>query len=706
MRNSTFLNKSLILGMGVMLMGTAGVRADDVFTRTTFTPTYGLYRGIPIVGDYNNDGIMDFYVGGQNWNAPLGWHSLGELYTGKGDGTFDFSYSAMFDNNTVLVDASDESKGYLSGKNDDGSYKAHGLPPTTYSSGYFFDYDNDGNLDFFVTGASDYDIQVNMNFGGFYTWLYRNTGAPDYNFVAADTQTFPQADNEKNKTGNGVMSYNPHGYSFADYDHDGYIDVLCQVMDRWLDGEEARNGRAVKLFHNNGDGTFTEKKVFTPIAYNDNPLPKGLFELDEETFENTPTMIIKPMTGVAAQFGDLNNDGYVDIVCAGYTDDGGGQIYIYKNNGDGTFTELEHSDVFKGVFNGDLTIADLNNDGMLDIITAATTGDWVGEIQAYYNAGDFKFTLGLDEHGKDGSAGLIGCRDGQIRVIDLDHDGLSDIVVDGWSGSESSNYAHIFTQKAGGTFTQQNASASASADWSVNPWGDGCGSFEFIDINNDGIPDYIQSGVIRIHNSGDGSFFGPVLYNNSYTEATKPTAPSNLNVELNETNKTITISWETADDDTYQPAELSYNIYVKNNATGKIFQMIPADIKTGKLKVYHSLQTAVHGDGVSYEYTMKAPADGNFTVGVQAINPSWIGGPFATKDIAIVTDINNVADAKASISVNDNGVYVNAQAGTPVAVYNAAGVLVSQGKANSLLPVAGNGVFMVKVGNKSYKIAK
>lgn len=705
MKNSTLFRRSAFLALGGVMLASASASAADIFTRTSFTPTYGQHRGIPIVGDYNNDGIMDFYLGGQNWNAPLSWHSLGSLYTGKGDGTFDFSYSAMFDNNTVLVDANDESKGYLKGKDDNGNYLAHGLPPTTFSSGYFFDYDNDGNLDFLVTGASDYDIQVNTDFGGFYTWLYRNTGAPDYNFVATDTQTFPQADNEKNKNNDGVMSWNPHGWSFADYDHDGYIDVLCQVMDHWLDGEDAKSARAVKLFHNNGDGTFTEKKVFTPIAHDSNPLPSGLFEIDEETFDYTPTMAAKPMSGVAAQFGDLDNDGYVDIVCAGYTDDGAGQIYIYKNNGDGTFTEQEHSSTLKGIFNGDLMLADLNNDGLLDIITAATTGDWTGEIQGYYNAGNFTFTIGINEHGNTGSLGLIGCRDGQIRVIDLNHDGLVDIVVDGWSGSEASNYAHIFTQNAGGTFTFENSNASTSDDWSVNPWGNGCGTFEFIDLNNDGVPDYMQSGVICIHNSNDGRFFGPVLYSSNYTEATTPTAPTNLDVTEN-SDGTITITWETADDDGYQTTDLSYNIYVKNNATGKIFQMIPANIETGRLKVYHDLQTAVHGDGVSYEYTMKALGNGNCTVGVQAINPSWIGGPFATKDITVTTNVNTVSKAKASVSVRGNGIYATAQAGTLVTVYNTVGTLVAQGQANALIPVAGNGVFVVKVGNESYKVTK
>lgn len=704
MKQFDLLRKALVFAVGGMFLAPAGASAADIFTRTSFSPAFGLYRSIPIVGDYNNDGIMDFYIGGQNWNAPLSWHALGMLYTGKGDGTFDSSYSAMFENNTVLVDPKDESKGYLRGKDESGNYLAHGLPPTTYSSGYFFDFDNDGNLDFIVTGASDYDVQVNTNFGGFYTWLYRNTGAPDYKFVAVDTQTFPQADNEKNKNGSN-MSWNPHGWSFADYDHDGYIDVLCEVMDRWLDGEEAKSARAVKLFHNNGDGTFTEKKVFTPIPYDTNPYPAGLFEIDEENFTNTPTMTIKPMSGVAAQFGDLNNDGYVDIVCAGYTDDGAGQIYIYKNNGDGTFTEQPHSSTLKGIFNGDLMLADLNNDGLLDIVTAATTGDWVGEIQGYYNAGDFTFTMGLNEHGKDGSAGLVGCRDGQIRVIDLNHDGLVDIVVDGWSGTEGSNYAHVFTQNSGGTFTFENSSAKESNDWSVNPWGDGCGTFEFIDLNNDGIPDYMQSGVVRLHNGGDNSFFGPVLYSSNYTEASTPGAPTDLKVEENG-DGTITISWQPADDDVYQATDLSYNIYVKNNTTGNIFQMIPADIETGRLKVYHDLQTAVQGDGSSYEYTMKAMGNGSFTVGVQAINPSWIGGPFATNTVDVLNDISAVNKAKMSVRVQHDGIFVTAAGSAQVSVYNTAGMLVAQGLTNTLVPLTGKGVFVVRVDNASYKITK
>ena len=249
------------------------------------------------------------------------------------------------------------------------------------------DYDNDGYDDLYVT-----------NFGA--NILYRNRGDGTFEDVTARA---------------GVAS---SGWStsagFFDYDRDGRLDLfVCRYLDwdfsknRYCGETSHRaychpdnfNGIANVLFHNNGDGTFTDVSKKAGIA---NPEGKAL--------------------GVA--FSDYNADGWPDI----YVANDSVQSFLYRNNRDGTFTDVslvsgtgynEDGRAFAGM---GVDFADYDNDQRPDIIV---TGLSTETYPLYRNNGDGAFTYVTGTSGV-GKATMAYSGWG-TRFIDYDNDGWKDL---------------------------------------------------------------------------------------------------------------------------------------------------------------------------------------------------------------------------------------------------------------------------------------
>ena len=98
------------------------------------------------------------------------------------------------------------------------------------------------------------------------------------------------------------------GVMLVDYDRDGRLDIYftnAPTVEMALKGEKSKSA----LYHNNGDGTFTDVAVKAGVAY--------------------------PGFAMGGAVGDINNDGWPDI----YVTCLGGNV-LYRNNGDGTFTDV------------------------------------------------------------------------------------------------------------------------------------------------------------------------------------------------------------------------------------------------------------------------------------------------------------------------------------------------------------------------------
>jgi len=263
------------------------------------------YYGMGVaVGDYDNDGFEDLYVTNFGGNT---------LYHNNGDGTF----------------------------SDATSRAGVGASGWSASAG-FFDADNDGKLDLFVTRYVDWTFQTNRhcgekkpgyraychpdNYAGVANILYRNNG--DGTFTDVSTKA-----GIANPNGKGL------GVAFADYDRDGYMDIYV-----------ANDSVQSFLYHNNRDGTFTEEGLVAGVGFNE----------DGKTF-----------AGMGVDFADYDNDGQPDIVV---TDLSNERYKLFHQNADGSFRDATNTSGLGGLtllYSGWSTrFLDYDNDGWKDLFVA------------------------------------------------------------------------------------------------------------------------------------------------------------------------------------------------------------------------------------------------------------------------------------------------------------------------------------------------
>jgi hypothetical protein len=213
-----------------------------------------------------------------------------------------------------------------------------------------FDYNNDGLLDiFFTNGAAIPSLEKSDP--SYSNRLFRNNGDGSFADVTE-------------KAGLQGIGYSM-GVAAGDYDNDGFIDLYVTGVNR------------NQLFHNNGDGTFTD---VTEKAGVGGIVPK-----------------LGKAWSVAAGWFDYNNDGLLDLFVVNYlnytiktathcvqqelpaycspVDFLGMPNILYRNNGDGTFTDVsEPSHISQYVGKGmGLAFADYDNDGFTDIFVSNDT---------------------------------------------------------------------------------------------------------------------------------------------------------------------------------------------------------------------------------------------------------------------------------------------------------------------------------------------
>ena len=260
------------------------------------------------VGDYDNDGYDDLYVTYYGGNV---------LYHNNGNGTF----------TDVTARAGAGGHGWGMGC-------------------AFGDYDNDGFLDLYVANYVDVDINHLAAPGSAPNCTYRGIatfcgprglpGGRDVLFHNNGNGTFTDV---TEKAGIDRNSYYGLGVVWGDYDKDGREDIYV-----------ANDSTPSSLYHNNGDGTFTDVGVQAGVAYS------------EEGQEQA---------GMGTDFSDYDNDGWPDLIKGNFSDD---YNNLYHNNRDGTFTDLAYP---AGI--GDITwlfttfgakFLDYDNDGWKDILFA------------------------------------------------------------------------------------------------------------------------------------------------------------------------------------------------------------------------------------------------------------------------------------------------------------------------------------------------
>ena len=634
-------NFSMIL-TGAALLSTTALSAQ-VFVQQgeDYLP---LHRGTASVVDYNNDGRDDVYYGGANWlfAQPVegeshegyfwNWSAYGVLLTGEGDGRFAAKYSNV---------------------NDEGGFGANGLPPLYWNVTRWLDVDNDGDVDVLTGGKSDCGLWAGEDPDYIYQLVYRNMGAEQgYGFeIVANTGLLQAMDKGRNDN-----SYGAKTVAIGDYDKDGFQDIALlgeRNFKRDVDDEESQWERFVRLFRNRGDGSFEEQRVFVPLPYDENPRAEALFEIDEETFEPVALNIAAPVSNGSIRLADLNGDGWLDLVYTGWRDGGfgGGCFYIYRNAGNGTFEELPiDTDVFVGCYESELTIADFNGDGWLDILSFGTPNEGDKRADLYLNWGEGDFTFLRSD--VDGGNGMYGLSAVAAEAVDLNNDGLVDVMATGWTPVNDLGWgSYVFMQNADNTFT-----AGPSGTFLTDS-----GGYAFGDFYGRGVKD-----VFVFHCGWDVDWkLESKVYKNTYGENSLPEAPEG--VEAAYADGKLTVSWTAGNDAETDVRSLAYNVFVRNRGNGQIAQLLPANVETGHLQTYRDLQTLVRGEDDALSFTLCVP-DGDYEVGVQTVDLCGAGSAFATT--SYVSGIRSMV-----------GEPVNGSAAT----YNLAGQRVSDGTKGILI---------------------
>ena len=329
-----------------------------------------------------------------------------------------------------------------------------------------FDYDNDGFLDlFFTNGAAIPSLEKTGP--GFANRLFHNNGDGTFTDVTE-------------KAGVAGIGYSM-GVAAGDYDNDGFVDLYITGVNR------------NQLLHNNGNGTFTD---VTDRARVPGTLPgKG------------------KAWSVTAGWLDYNNDGLLDLFVVNYLDYdlktatscsqhkitsycspddfNGLPNILYKNNGDGTFTDVSiPSHVARYVNKGmGVAFGDYDSDGLMDIFVSNDTFPNL----LLHNNGDGTFT---DEATSTGVAyndlgKTVAGMGADFR--DLDNDGRPDIFHTAMFGDAFPLYRNL----GGGQFEDTTSSSGLTA-YTSNKTAWGAGAYDF---SNDGRKDLFTANSAILDNS-------------------------------------------------------------------------------------------------------------------------------------------------------------------------------------------------------------
>jgi hypothetical protein len=467
------------------------------------------------------------------------------------------------------------------------------------SSAVFFDYDNDGNLDLLIAGSVDGTPKATL------TELYHNSGAPNYKFVLNDKAIFVGISAEGSDNSTRLLEA-------VDYDNDGWTDVFLSgnAGSVWT---VSGTSRVVALYKNN----------------------KGVFELQTKPVDGTKNFV--SMNGGGIHCGDVNNDGFVDMIVSGYVD---GTIQtvtdLYINKGNGTFSSFVDSrTLFTGHTQGETFFADINNDGWLDIIEIGrdVNKGWASFANLFMNNKNLTFT-------KAANTGLLG-GGADVAVGDINNDGKIDLAASGWGPNTT-----FFYNKGNDTFLASPINPDKARARA--------GCINFVDFTKDGNLDFT---IFGYRDGGDGTAANPtwpdfILKNNLGTGIVSNVAPSApKNVVATKSGTDVVLTWGKGTDDTTPVDALRYNIYAKSKTGTSVFTYFPVDIKTGFL-TSSGVRPLISGTSI----TIKGISTTDYTFGVQAIDNANLGGPFAT---ATVTTVTQLASMDVSIFNRDNKVIIN-----------------------------------------------
>ena len=237
------------------------------------------------------------------------------------------------------------------------------------------------------------------------------------------------------------------GCALIDYDNDGYPDVLI-VNGEDFPGHAVHGRSTLKLYHNNGNGTFTDVTARSGLAN-------------------------VAIYGMGAGVGDYDNDGYDDLFITAL-----GQSHLFHNNHNGTFTDVTKQAGLWGPneFSTSAAWVDYDKDGKLDLVVAnyvqwseqsdiyctldgahksyCTPESYKGaSVRLWHNLGNGRFEDATAKSGLfDNSSKSLG-----ISIVDYDNDGWPDIAI-----ANDTQPNKLYRNNHNGTFSERAVQAGVA----------------------------------------------------------------------------------------------------------------------------------------------------------------------------------------------------------------------------------------------------
>ena len=322
--------------------------------------------------DYDNDGWLDIYlVNGSTYRALEGKEPA--------------PHAGLFHNNH------------------DGTFTDVDLKAGVVNDRWGFgvavaDYDNDGWPDIFVANFGKNRLFHN-NHDGTFTDVADKAGVALGNWSDGATWGDYDGDGRLDLFVSGYLHYDVAKQPLA-----GDMDVpraFCQLRGApVMCGPRGLKGEPDHLFHNNGDGTFTDASAKAGVSD-----PQGFY-------------------GFTTIFADVNNDGRVDLLVANDSSPN----FLYLNKGDGTFEDASYVSGFalnkdgREIASMGLAVGDTRNNGLLDLLVTDFSDDYK---VLYRNDGEGGFSDVSDEVGiAKIPVPFLGWGAG---LVDFDNDGWKDI---------------------------------------------------------------------------------------------------------------------------------------------------------------------------------------------------------------------------------------------------------------------------------------
>ena len=303
------------------------------------------------------------------------------------------------------------------------------------------DIDNDGWVDLFLTGAGGVEESDHSP-----TRFFRNQGDGSFADIT-----------ERSRVVGTPSSWSA---AFADVDRDGFVDLFV--------GSAGSLGLRVQhantLYRNNGDLTFTDISAQAGIDTDFGACAAGFSDFDRDGlvdlfvpdcnnvfFRSTPIELFRSrgdgtfddVTAAAGlsrggfwmgiAFSDYDHDGDVDIFSTNLGGRTGFRAALYENDGDGTFTDVSERAGVRGLsFGWGCSFADFDNDGFDDLALVGSNNGAIGFPNAPGNPGELVMNNG-DSTFRDASH-LLGIDltpdlTSGLAVGDIDHDGFSDLLI-------------------------------------------------------------------------------------------------------------------------------------------------------------------------------------------------------------------------------------------------------------------------------------